>query len=311
MTTRALAAVVSLVGAAACIAPGTGAIATNGGADDDGAALGGGGQTATGGQGASGTGAPPSTQGAKVYAQDVHADLLAGCGTCHADGAVGAPVFMDADPNVSYVMMEGWPNALIAHPANSLLVLKGEHAGPALDGPGTPGGLLGAVQSWLALEAEERGLVVDDGGEPDPVGPTFDEAMGAFADCMTLSDWEGAGLGLLPAQQTQGWGPCQGCHNTGVGGLFLSASTQQTYDETKKSKFRLQKYVAPVFDENGGFEGLTIADRLQAKGTEQCPFQDPQDCHPKYLLDPAAAQAIDSFVNQVVGRLANGQCASP
>ncbi|MEQ9322681.1 MAG: hypothetical protein RIF41_26180, partial [Polyangiaceae bacterium] len=166
-------------------------------------------------------------------------------------------------------------------------------------------------ESWLALEAEERGLVVDDGGEPDPVGPTFDEAMGAFADCMTLSDWEGAGLSLLPAQQTQGWGPCQGCHNTGVGGLYLSASTQQTYEETKKSKFRLQKYVAPVFDENGTFEGLTIADRLEVKGTEQCPFQDPQDCHPKYLLDPAASQAIVSFVNQVVGRLESGQCASP
>jgi len=306
---------VLLLGLAACIAPGTGAIATNGeGNDHDhGSGQGGGDGSVTTGQGAAGSGSASSdAQGPEVYATQVHDDLMAGCGSCHASGAVGAPVFMDEDASTSYAMLDAYPSALIAHPANSLLMLKGEHTGPAIDGAGTPPGLAGAVESWLTLEAEERGLVVDDGGmDPSPTGPTFDEAMDAFAACMTLSDWEGAGLGLLPNQQTQGWGPCQGCHNTGVGGLFLSANTQQTYDETKASKFRLQKYVAPVFDENGGFLGLTIANRLKVKGTEPCPFQDPQDCHPKFLLDPAASQAIDNFVNQVVGRLENGQCTPP
>jgi len=261
----------------------------------------------TGGTTSTASGTGPAAQ--ELYNSTVHEDLLVACGACHAEGAVGAPVVMDEDADASYGLLDGYIQPLIALPENSLLLLKGKHAGPALDE--TPG-LEEAVMVWLTKEAEERGLEPPDlPADPPAGGTTFDTAMEAFMDCMRLDVWEGMGMGLVPLNQTQGDGPCVSCHNTGAGGLTLDDNVELTFNATKASKYKLQKYVAPLFDDDGNFEQLAMATRLREKGSELCPFENPDDCHPKYILEPANDEAIQGFVEHTFDAIAEGTCDEP
>lgn len=261
-----------------------------------------------GGGGSSSGGAAPEATAQQLYDDGVHDDLLLACGACHAQGAVGAPVFLNSDKATSYALLEAHGSPLIHIPDNSLLLQKGEHSGPALDGPGVASELQANVVDWLLEEAKERDL------EPDPEEPpglTFDDAMEAFADCMRQDAWDGSGMDIVPLNQTQGMGPCLGCHNTGVGGLFLDDNSQLSFAETQKNKYRLQKYVAPGYDADGNFEKLIVSTRLLEKGSETCPFEDPDDCHPKYSLEPQNWEAIQEFVAFTLEAVEGESCDAP
>ena len=55
------------------------------------------------------------------------------CASCHATGANGAPLFMAMDAEASYTKItSGVVPGLLAAPANSILLLHGQHTGPAL-----------------------------------------------------------------------------------------------------------------------------------------------------------------------------------
>lgn len=265
--------------------------------------------SAGGGDGSGGAGGSvPMASAQQTYVDDVHEDLAAACGACHSAGVVGAPIFMADDAEASYTALVGYPG-LIAPASSSNLVLKGEHSGPALDGAGVPAGLYDNVVAWLTEEAAERGLTDTTTSGGMQTGG-FDQAMDDFADCMQLEAWTGLGMELVPLQNTNK-GPCLGCHgNNGVGGLVLDDDTQLTFDATK-SKHNLLKYVAPAYDESGGFIGLVPANRLNEKPGEPCLFDDPDDCHPDYVLDTAARDAIDAFVTYTLDALENGTCDEP
>jgi hypothetical protein len=264
----------------------------------------GGGGSDTGGSG----GGAPVGSAMELYLDTVHDDFVSVCGACHSEGVVGAPVFTNDAGQVSYNLLTGFPG-ILGPPTSSKIVIYGAHTGPALDDVGNPPLLYDHVVAWLAKEAEERGLIDD---PQQPAGPTFEEAMLAFADCMRLDVWEGVGMYMVPVQQTNGKGPCLGCHQApnGVGGLVLDDDTLATFNATKK-KHNLLKYVTGAYDDEGKFLQLIPAGRLLEKPGEPCVFPNPDACHPSYQLDTVAIDAIVGFVQHTLDALENDTCDVP
>lgn len=219
------------------------------------------------------------------------------CAFCHAasDNPVHAPQWMGFDAEASYVNVEAY-EGLIAAPDNSKLLLKGEHTGPAL----TPGAAK-LMRHWLELEAQERGITMAKPTEaPKPEGPpaiTADEALTQFGKCMTYDDFQSSRAYELAFQQTTGWGPCRGCHNSGFAGAFIDDDATLMFEQNRKKPFLLK--LAAYVTEKGEFKDIVAANRFRDKGTEVCTYTgaDKVLCHPKYVLIPEVQDGIDTFFN--------------
>ncbi len=290
-----------------------------------------GGSTGAGEGGSSGSSNPTSSgttnpTGGDVSAHDLFVEevypllstpssLGLACTTCHATGSAGAPVFFAATAEGSYNAITGYEPSMIATPDNSNLVLHGPHAGPALDDAQHD-----AVVEWLDAEVEERGL--DDGtgeggnssgaggsgsGGGGPVDPpvTLSSALEAFGDCMDYTVWMETGMTHLPESQTE-IGPCQGCHNAGDGGAWLSANDEETFARNRTYPY-VKRLVTGTVDENGAFDTLIPARRFLEKGSEGC---DPeiQNCHPEFVLAPEIEEAVVQFVDLTLERWEAGDC---
>lgn len=269
---------------------------------------------ATTGDGGSNDGGSPSDGGSTgnvtpqggahdKFVNEVYPAIQTDCGSCHDNGANGAPIFMvPANAEASYTSIIGFSPTLIAIPENSNLVLHGEHTGPAL----TPA-QDSLVRAWLQLEADERGLV---GGvdEPEPTGPTLQEALEGFSDCMSYDDWMLTGMNTIAASQTTA-GDCNGCHNLGDGGFAANKINDQAmFDMTRNFPF-IKKLVSGTVDETGAFAGLVPALRIMNKGIEaQSCNPDLDNCHPTYSLPPQKAQAVDDFVSLTMEHYEAGGC---
>ncbi len=246
------------------------------------------------------------------YKEKVHPALDLTCTWCHAATEAGevapgnAPQWLGLDPDTSYANIEAY-GTLIAHPKNSLLLLQGEHMGPALQPKQAQ-----VVQEWLLMEVEERGLPTP----TDPVEPggppviTAEDALAEFAECMTRELWDQNEMYLLAHNQTAGWGPCRGCHNRGYAGAFLDDDETLTYEETKKRPYLL-KLVTARIGENGAFEDLIPSERMRFKGSEICTFEDQALCHPKYSLNPNIDANLTNFFTAVHTAWKNGTCGDP
>lgn len=259
-----------------------------------------------------------SASARQVYLEEVHGALDLTCTWCHAEGNNAAPVWLAYDPEEAYAMVEGY-SGLIAHPDNSLLILQGEHMGPALAPKQQQ-----IVRDWLLLEAKARGLTAPVGGpadnanepnepnedpvEPAPSATTAKDALDQFSDCMDLQQWEDSKMHLLAHQQTSGWGPCRGCHNTGWAGAFLEDDSELMFTMTRQRPYLL-KFVTAVL-ENGNFADLTPSDRFRDKGVEPCTFEDPTLCHPKYTLNPEVQQGITDFFDATYAAWKSGSCGN-
>ncbi len=247
----------------------------------------------------------------KFYIENVHQMFEATCTWCHAeestDGVPEAPRWSSHDPEKAYANMEAH-GGLIAHPKNSLLLLQGEHQGPALQ----PNQRL-TVEKWLMMEVEERGLPTPENPDPSttstgqpPQGITAEEALDQFAACELQSDFEESMFYLLAYQQTTGWGPCRGCHNAGWAGTFIDDDATLMYEQNKKRPYVLKLAKATV--ENGAFKDIEPSNRLKNKGSEPCNYPDPNLCHPKFTLDPIVSGAVDDYFARTYERWSNGLC---
>jgi hypothetical protein len=290
-----------------------------------------GGSTGSGEGGSSGSSNPTSSgttnpTGSGVSAHDMFVDEVfplldapsdngMACTACHATGAAGSPVFLTTNAEGSYNAIIAYTPSMIAIPDNSNLVLHGPHAGPALDAD-----QLAAVEAWLEKEVEERDL--DGGGDgggsgegggdtgaggSGPVDPplTLALALEQFGDCMDYTQWMETGMINLPEAQTE-IGPCQGCHNAGDGGAWLSANDEETYARNRTYPY-VKRLVTGTVDENGAFDTLIPARRFIEKGNEGC---DPQiqNCHPEFVLPPDIEQAVVDFVDLTLERWELGEC---
>lgn len=114
--------------------------------------------------------ASPEQAAARVaFDENVEPLLTSQCSACHGNNAAGVG-FMEPNPDM-YGAVVNWINPLLDFmaPANSLLLTKGAHVGPAWE-PGDSE----TVRVWIALEAIARGIE----DEPPPTTALFVPEMG-------------------------------------------------------------------------------------------------------------------------------------
>ncbi len=233
------------------------------------------------------------------FVNDVYPSIVASCASCHAAAGSGAPVWLATNAEGSYTAITNFTPTMIAVPDNSTLILHGAHTGPGL----TPDQEQ-KVGDWLLMEVEERGLAGGGTGTP-PATKTLAEALDEFAACMSIDDWTAAGMDNLPNAQTGNAGACNGCHNAGDGGTYLSLNVDETFAKNKEFPY-IKRLVTGTVDENGNFADLVAARRFIEKGQEPC--GENQNCHPKYSLPPNMVTAVESFVDLTLENWRNGTC---
>jgi MYXO-CTERM domain-containing protein len=227
-----------------------------------------------------------------IFDANVKGVLQAKCGACHQTS--GSPDLLGAGPDSYYDTLVGNPTMVPALPENSLLLVKGEHAGPAFTASESQ-----IVTQWLLAEADERNL---GGGAPaGPLGTyaprNLSDALTRFGACMQRATWDttyGVNTGTQVARQGSDQGQCMGCHTSGTGGAFLSASSGDTFEMHRLRPYVL-KLVLSQANEDGSFKDLVPAKRHERRGGEG-------GDHPAYQLTPERIQAIDSFVDQTLAR---------
>jgi len=266
--------------------------------------------TTDGGNTSDGAGSPGGSSGAvnpqgqahQYFVSTVFPSLNSTCTSCHGNPAntAGAPQFLAATAEAAYTAVDAYTPALIAVPENSLLIQHGVHTGPALD----PGQVT-LVSEWLQMEADERGLV--GGGDTPPTGPTLQEALQGFADCMNYDTWMADGLDNLAMTQTQ-YGACYSCHSSGDAANWLSLNGQETFDMNRQFPY-IKRLVSGTVDETGAFAGLVPARRWENKGleAESC-NPDLDNCHPVYSLQGGMVTGIDDFVDATIQLYEAGGC---
>jgi hypothetical protein len=226
--------------------------------------------------------------------------LVQECATCHDQGGTAGLPWMDTtDIQTNYNMMRVYGN-IVTPPDCSQLILKslGTHSGPSLSPAADK-----EVRLWLTLEATEQSLVCENAGT-EPTVDSCEAMLDAFQGCMHLAHWDGVGMDNVPNQQTEGDGPCYGCHSQGVGSAFLNQDSDLSFEAHKTDRYFLQKLVGCSYS-NGQVVGVVPTDRYLNKGTEPCAQQ---PCHPDYLLSTLRQQAIADYVQEVQDAIAGGTC---
>ncbi len=218
------------------------------------------------------------------------------CIGCHAGGS--APRFMAADGEASYDALEKTVG-LIGAPKASPLV-QYVHRDPAVVMIPEQRSIL---TQWLSLEATARGL---EGAVEKP--KTVTEAYKQFADCMNFDVWSYYRMGDLAFAQTDSEGPCLGCHSSGQGSAWLSATSRETFERTKDFPY-IQKLIVAKLGGNGSFESLEPSNRFIIKSSELCPPESPT-CHPRYGLPPNFTAGVRGFVDTTLQNLVTDTCSS-
>lgn len=302
--------------AAACTPPTTINITPSGGDTDNDTGTGGdiitsGTGGAGSGSGSGGFGGSPVIEDAHYYyVNTLHPTVAQVCTACHnPDNQVGAPAFMDYDAELSYVMTKDYNGgALIKPPAESLLMTKGAHEGPALSDTQKE-----IVGKWLTMELEEMNgnptsvsssAATTTGG---PAKPTLQEMLTSFAACMDYDLWVATGMDKLPLQQTNGEGQCASCHNAGTGAFWASLDSLETFEKNQMFPY-IMRLVTPIY-EGADPVDLAMSNRLINKGLEPC--AEPPFCHPKYTLSAENKAALEDFVGATLQKWQAGVCGQP
>jgi len=245
---------------------------------------------------------------------DPSGNPIPACASCHASGALGAPAYLaGADANGAYATITG-PSflSLITVPANSMLILHGQHTGPALTTAQST-----IVGDWLTQEVMARGI------NPTPT-KTVQGELTKIGACMSLTDFTNpvtvngnqraaADIWNSTARVQGNDFACQNCHNVGDGGFYAYQDAQTMLSATQMDITFVKKYFTGTVDQNGQFSGLTASSAIRQKValTQTCAIQG--GCHPKINLDPtpgasATLAAVDQFVQATLTKYNAGQC---
>jgi hypothetical protein len=243
-------------------------------------------------------GDPFAGKGREVFLKTVAATLEENCSDCHANAKSGAPVFMAATPESTYVMLALY-GGMITGSVNSRLTQQGTHAGPDL-----PAEERQIVTNWLNLEASERGFFSGSSFW------TLAKALNEVGGCMSQDDWTANGLDGLADVQTQDGEACSKCHSTGEHGVFLNADPVKTFEGNRQFPVS-NRWVRGVIDLNKGqFISLDGADVFATYGKASCDPAVFTGCHPIYELPPELKQGVKAFSEAVVEKWETEACAS-
>lgn len=241
----------------------------------------------------------------QFFEANVSPILSTACASCHqgAGSDADGPNFLGDSASSYYASLSTRPQFVTA-PGSSMLLLKGEHTGPAFTTAQAS-----TVSSWLEQEAADGGGATTGGGTTT-TGGSGQAEMVAFGDCMTIEDWIDTGLYQLGTQSTQ-QGPCMSCHQTGTGGTFIGGydDEQDPYDdeavlegfETNREMWYILKLALWTVNEDGSFNDIVPAYRWRDKGDE--PGQ-----HPSYELLPEYETALDEWFDLTYARWSSGSC---
>ena len=236
-------------------------------------------------------------QGLTFFKSNVEATLDAKCSSCHSADQPGiGPDYLGDDRSQWYTSLVRDPRMVPDSPDNSLLLLKGVHTGPALQSFEYL-----AVRQWLTIEARER-VIGAIGADAGPPRKTLKDALEEFGRCMTLGDWNLAGMNKLALQSTQS-GPCLACHSQGTGGTWLSNSSGDSFTKNTMQPYILKLVSGSVYAD-GSFKSLTPALRFLQKGSESDPL------HPGYVLTNENAKAVGDFYSLVYTKWSTTGCGT-
>jgi hypothetical protein len=239
--------------------------------------------------------AASGSEAKKFFLEKVYTSVDTTCKECHQTGKRGAPVFLGASGDASYVAIEGFPG-LISPPSISPIVQKGVHSGPALSA--TQADL---VTQWLKLELTDRKLGSDPGAPKN-----LRAAFAAFGQCMDYTRWTELKLDTLPATATENdRGQCMACHNQGQASMWLSADPAETFLKLREFPY-VQRLVVGRVTAEGSFDGIEASRRILDKGNEA---QQPQsNSHPRFALPTELAGALQTFVLETISNMSANRC---
>jgi hypothetical protein len=116
-------------------------------------------------------------------------------------------------------------------------------------------------------------------------------------------------LGQNKAQSTAG--PCAGCHSTGQGGAWISATKQEMFTRNQQLPW-VKRLVTGTVDKDKHFSDLIPSNRYLDKGDpvkEPCTDQtNGAICHPQSALPDDLKTAIQGFVDLTLARWRAKQC---
>lgn len=226
------------------------------------------------------------------------------CAQCHLEsyGKPGAPWFLGSSRAGIYDALASNKKHVSSSLENSLFLNKGVHSGPAL----TPE-QHEKVAKWLEIEAAERFGDCTDEPKPPSNCKTGKEMIAEFGACMTLEDWTTTGMHLISTQNVLNGGPCYSCHALGTGGNYMTDPEEEGGISLGFEKMRI---LSPILNlvtwtpgDDGACPDLVPANRWIDKSG--------QGGHPKYLLDPAHINALDTWFKLTYDKWKNGTCALP
>jgi len=240
-------------------------------------------------------GAASGSEAKKFFVEKVYASVDGACKECHQTGKRGAPVFLGASGEASYVAIEGFPG-LISAPSISPIVQKGVHSGPALSSTQTD-----LVTEWLKLELTDRKLGSDPGAPKN-----LRAAFAAFGQCMDYTRWTELKLNTLAATPTENnRGQCMACHNQGQASIWLGTDPGETFLKMREFPY-VQRLVVGRVTAEGSFDGIEASRRMLDKGNEA---QQPQsNSHPRFALPSELAASLQTFVLETISNLNANRC---
>lgn len=239
--------------------------------------------------------AASGSEAKKFFVEKVYATVDESCKECHQTGKRGAPVFLGASGEASYVAIEGFPG-LISPPSISPIVQKGVHSGPALSSTQTD-----LVTQWLKLELTDRKLGSDPGAPKN-----LRAAFAAFGQCMDYTRWTELKLDTLAATPTENdRGQCMACHNQGQASMWLGVDKGETFLKLREFPY-VQRLVVGRVTAEGSFDGIEASRRMLDKGNEA---QQPQsNSHPRFALSSELAGALQTLFLETISNMNANRC---
>lgn len=145
----------------------------------------------------------------------------------------------------------------------------------------------------------DAGSVVD---EPDatPV-PTDTEPLAEWSGCMTLGNWEAAGMGAWSNKATEGGTVCSSCHGDGLARFNSNVDTTAMYQYNRYEVFITGFFT--LSGEDGEVVVVPATEKLDNKGAGS-------NNHPTYITSPGDPyyQALDQFYQLTLQQKAAGLC---
>lgn len=251
-------------------------------------------------------GAPPTTgpgsassSAHQFFVAKVYPAIQTSCGTCHATGTAGAPMFLQGTADTAYQSLDA--RGMIV--TSSSLLSKGTHAGGAA--PALAPAQAATIQEWLALEAKERV------GQAAPVN-----ILEKVGSCFSQGLFEAIQWGALKTVKRTNENPdqctdcndarCATCHTAGDNGFYMGVASGvepdiKTFEGTKKTPF-ITRYIGLSGTQPVPSYGVRIKAQAVAVG--------PDYSHPKFVLTPERENAINVFVSDAITKYNGKLCGN-